>query len=252
MYDRDSSILGGLYTSFVTEKYYNNELSPQFWHNNKFDEEVREKLLQIAKDFYNHLKLDVPVLDIQLTGSLANYNYSVLSDLDVHIIIDFSKINKDVELVKKALDGARFVWNMRHNIIINNHDVELYVQDVNEQHVSSGLYSLLHDEWIKKPHYDPPEIDERDVSLKFQQYVKEIDRMEEQVDKDNLSNDEYLAISKRAEKLKDKIQKDRKECLAREGEFCVENLVFKALRNTDYIEKIIDIAAKAYDKQFAS
>jgi predicted nucleotidyltransferase len=89
------------------------------------------------------LELKVPVLDVQLTGSLANYNYTEYSDLDTHIIIDFKQINDDEELVKKALDGARFVWNQRHDIVIKGHDVELYIQDESEQHTASGLYSLL-------------------------------------------------------------------------------------------------------------
>ena len=40
----------------------------------------------------------------------------------------------------------------------------------------------------------------------------------------------------------------RKEGLAREGEFSVENLVFKKLRGEGYIEKLIDLISKAYTK----
>jgi hypothetical protein len=38
----------------------------------------------------------------------------------------------------------------------------------------------------------------------------------------------------------------RKEGLSRSGEFSVENLVFKKLRNEGYIEKIIELISKAY------
>lgn len=248
----DANIIGNIYLKILREQYYNNTLNSKFWHNGEFDSDVREKLLAIAKDFYEHLKLDVPVIDVQLTGSLANYNYSKYSDLDVHIIIDFSEINEDTALVKKALDGVRFIWNTRHDIVIKGHDVELYVQDVNEQHTSSGLYSLLNGEWIKKPSFNPPDIDERDIELKYSFYIKEIDKMQEMLADKNLSEEDYHAIEKRAEKLKDKIMKDRKDGLAEKGEFSVENLVFKKLRNTDYIEKIIAIAATAYDRSFSA
>ena len=40
---------------------------------------------------------------LQLTGSLANYNYSDHSDLDVHILLDFADINEDESIVKRAL-----------------------------------------------------------------------------------------------------------------------------------------------------
>ena len=146
----------------LLEQYYNDKLCPKIWDNGTFKQDVRKKLLTIAKDFYDHLNIDAPILDIQLTGSLANYNYNDQSDLDVHVIIDFKSVDPNVDLVKKALDGTRFVWNTRHDIVIESHDVELYVQDVNEQHTASGLFSLLNDKWIKNPKFNPPDIDERD------------------------------------------------------------------------------------------
>lgn len=233
-------------------KYYNKTLNKKFWNNKQqFDEEVRENLLIIAKDFYDSLEIKVPVLDVQLTGSLANYNYSDYSDLDVHLIVDFEKVSEDVELVKMALDGQRFIWNERHDIVIKGHDVELYIQDVNEQHTSSGLYSLAKDKWLRKPVYNPPEIDEKDVKLKEHYYTKEILKMEERLEEKSLSEEDFKNIEKRAKKLKEKIQKGRKECLQEEGEFCVENLVFKNLRNSGMIEKLIKVISKAYDKQFS-
>ena len=197
--------------------------------------------------------MNVPIVDIQLTGSLANYNYTQYSDLDTHIIIDFKQINDDIELVKKALDGARFVWNQRHDIVIRGHDVELYLQDEAEQHTASGLYSLLKGDWIRKPKYNPPEIDEKDVSLKEQEYIKEILKMEEKVSEPNLSPEECRLLEARAKKLKDKIQQGRKKCLSgpEASEFCVENLVFKNLRNSGMIEKLINISSQAYDKSFS-
>lgn len=245
----DSKKLSRLYESI----YYNDSLNSKFWENGEFNSDVREKLLNIAKDFYNSLELNVPILDVQLTGSLANYNYTQYSDLDTHIIIDFKQINEDEDLVKRALDGARFVWNQRHDIVIRGHDVELYLQDESEQHTASGLYSLLNGEWIRKPKYNPPEIDEMDVKVKEQEYVKEILKMEEKVSEPNLTEEECRQIESRAKKLKDKIQQGRKKCLSgsNASEFCVENLVFKNLRNTGMIEKLIDIASKAYDKAFS-
>jgi len=229
-------------------KYVHDELNPKFWNNNQFDPEVRESLLNIAKDFYDHLNIVAPVKDIQLTGSLANYNYTDLSDLDVHIIIDFTDINQDVELVKKALDGVRFVWNSRHNIVINDHDVELYVQDINEQHTSSGLFSLLNNEWIREPIVHTPEIDEKDVEQKYIGYKNEIDKMEEYLNGKEKDEETYKRLAERAKKIKDKIQKDRKDCLSKSGnEFCVENLVFKKLRNNGDIERLIAVADQAYD-----
>ena len=239
------------YNSWVSEsenrdEFYKKELNPKFWTGNQFDPAIREKLLKIAEDFYKALKVDVPIRDIQLTGSLANYNWGEKSDLDVHVLFDFSEIDENKDLVKKALDGQRFIWNMRHNVVLRDHDVELYAQDVNEPHVASGLYSLLNGEWIKEPRYTEPEIDHRDVDLKFHHFVDEITKMENLVNTSDFSQITEEEIYNRAQKLKKKIIETRREGLSKGGEFSVENLVFKKLRNEGYIGKIIDLISKAY------
>jgi predicted nucleotidyltransferase len=167
MFRPDLSNLKGIYTNMLLEQYYNDQLDPDFWSDGEFNPRIKDKLLEISKEFYDKLKLDIPIEDVQLTGSLANYTYTDYSDLDVHILIDFSKINENVELVKKALDGVRFIWNLRHQISIKGHEVEIYLQDANEPHDASGLYSLMYDKWLRKPVYNPPEVDERSVELKY-------------------------------------------------------------------------------------
>ena len=87
-------------------RFYNDTLNQKFWsEDNKFDPDIREKLLSITDDFIHNLGIEgVEVDDITLTGSNSNYNYNEYSDLDVHVLIDFKNINEDEELVKKALD----------------------------------------------------------------------------------------------------------------------------------------------------
>jgi hypothetical protein len=233
--------------SLNEDRFYQNELNPIFWSNKEFDASVREKLLQIAQEFYASFKLEIPIDDIQLTGSLANYNWTPKSDLDVHILIDFSKINPDLALVKKAMDGQRFIWNLRHNIVIRGFDVELYLQDVREQHIASGLFSLSNNQWIKIPEYNPPQIDENDVDLKFLGLANDIKEIEARL----LNPDPNVSpreLNEHAEKVKSKIMKMRKEGLAERGEFSVENLVFKKLRNEGYIEKLIDLISRSYEQ----
>jgi hypothetical protein len=228
------------------DDFYKKELNPSFWKDDKFDPQIREKLLKIAKDFYEALKLTAPIKDIQLTGSLANYNWTDKSDLDVHVLIDFNDVDDNVELVKKALDGARFIWNLRHNIKLRGFDVELYIQDIHEPHTASGLFSLLNNEWIRIPKYNPPDIDYKDVDKKYQGIISDILQMENLMATSDFSSFSEEELYNHAQKLKKKIMDMRKEGLAREGEFSVENLVFKKLRNEGYIEKIIELISKAY------
>ena len=222
-------------------------LCPEIWVDNHIEEKLRMKLLRIARDFYKSLELEAEIIDIQLTGSIANYNYTRFSDLDIHIIIDFTEIDNNTKLVKKAIDGQRFIWNIRHNIVIRGHDVELYVQDKTEEHVSSGIYSLIDEKWVVVPKISHPTTDTKDVDKKYNDYVDVINRLETVSKKQDLTPEEHETYYEYIHELKSKIMTGRKEGLANNGEFSVENLVFKKLRNNEKIEKIIDLTAKFYD-----
>ena len=240
------------FNSFVNEKLtYNRILNPDFWVAWKFDQTVRTKLLQIANDFYTDLKVKAPIIDIHLTGSMANYTWSKHSDLDVHVHVDFSKIDKNVELVKKAMDGQRFMWNLRHPVVIKGHDVELYMQDSKEPHFSSGIYSILKDEWIIKPVWDPPTVDTYYVAKKVDAYKYEIEEIEKKLKEPPNDSDEGRELLARVLVLKNKIMKARKIGLEKNGEFSVENLVFKELRQTGYIERLIDAGADSYSEIYS-
>jgi hypothetical protein len=238
------------FKQFFFEQFYNETLHPRFWDSqNKFDPEVRKKLLQIARDVSTDVDVIDIIDDIQLTGSLSNFNYTDFSDLDVHILLDFAKINSDEELVKSALDGKRFIWNQRHNITIGGFEVELYFQDIHEPHMASGLYSLQDDKWLKEPSYNPPEVDSADVMSKADQIKRDIDILNNKISEasDNNSINDLQSI---ATKIRKRISKMRKDSLERDGEFGVGNLAFKELRNSEYIGKIIDIDNLLYDKLF--
>ena len=229
---------------------YNKTLSNFFWKDNNFDKKIRRKILKIVEDFLKEIELKVPILDIRLTGSLANYNYNKFSDLDTHIILDFGKINEDKDLVKNMLDGKRFIWNLRHNIFLKGHEVELYFEDKDEPHISSGLYSLLHSKWIKKPKYSPPyNIDMVQLKEKVYFYTDIISRMEKLLN-ETVNKEDIKLIHNKAKKLKDKIMNVRKEALQDKGEFALENLIFKKLRNNNTIEKLIELINNSYDKFF--
>ena len=239
-------------TYFEESNYYNDTLHPQFWDEFEFKEDILKPILKIVDDFVKddaHISPEM-VEDVQLTGSLANYNYSEYSDLDVHILLDFADINKDEEIVKRALDGKRFIWNLRHDIKFNGHEVELYFQDIHEPHVASGLFSLSGNRWIKKPKYEKPEVDHEDVVKKAESFKREFDLLDDALD--NISDEkEFSLINRRAKKLKEKIMRMRKEGLAGKGEFSVENLAFKNLRNDQTIARLNDLIIKSYDLMYS-
>ena len=250
---------------FLLEKqvnaFYHDELNPKFWTKNvskdgskekwTIDPIIRKKLLKIGNEFYDKFG-DVigktPIVDIQLTGSLANYNYTDFSDLDLHVLVDFSKIDAPNKVLKAAVDGIRFVWNTRHDIKMRGYDVEVYLQDSKEPHTASGLFSLKDNKWIRTPKFDPPMVDEDDVDKKADGIKQDINNYEAKlVTASDLPKD-ARNLHKRANALKEKIHKMRKEGLQKGGEFAVGNLAFKKLRNDGYIEKLINVISEAYDR----
>lgn len=250
---------------FLLEKkvgpFYHDELNPTFWTKKTsksgedswiFDDRVRKKLVKIGKDFfekYGELLKNRSILDIRLTGSIANYNYTNFSDLDVHVIVNLEGIDDDnPKILKSAIDGIRFIWNLRHDISIRGYDVELYLQDKNEPHTSSGVFSLMKNEWIKIPDFNPPSTEELGVDKKFQSISYEIEQLDSRLLAMSSVPTNAKQLYKRSERLKEKIMKMRKEGLEEGGEFSIGNLTFKKLRNEGYIEKLINVISKSYDK----
>jgi len=116
--------------------------------------------------------------------------------------------------------------------------------------VASGLFSLSGNRWIKKPKYEKPEVDHEDVVKKAESFKKELDLLADALD--NISDEkEFSLINRRAKKLKDKIMKMRREGLASKGEFSVENLAFKNLRNDQTIARLNDLIIKSYDLMYS-
>ena len=224
-----------------------DELNPKIWDDFKIDDEVREDLLKIAEDFYASTGLEADVEDIVLTGSLANYNWSEkYSDYDLHILIDFTKVNDAIELVKKYVDSAKSVWNKEHDIKIKGYEVEVYIQDITEPHKSTGVFSLLNNKWNVKPEQFDFEPDEDMIAEKGKSVMMMVDELEEQVDEDK-----YDAFIEKVQKVWEKVKNYRKSGLDSEGgELSMGNLVFKFLRRNGYVGKIIDLKRKSYDNQF--
>jgi len=224
-----------------------DDLNSEFWDDFNLDSEIKSELLNLANDYFENLDLgNVELKDVIFTGSLANYNWSKYSDIDLHLVFDFSDVNEDVDLVRKYLDAIEKSWKLQHDIQIKGYDVEIYCQDSNQEHHSTGIYSLINDEWIKKPTKEDFEPDEDSIKKKASIYMGSINDLEKDVE----SGKSYNILKSKIKKIWKKIKDARQAGLEREGEFSVENLVFKLMRRNGYIEKFMNLKAKSYDKQY--
>jgi len=223
------------------------DLNRGIWNeDDKIKSEIAVKLLRIAEDFYKKLDIPADILNITLTGSMANYNWTEKSDLDLHIVIDYSSVDENVELVEKYLSEAKTNWNRNHEIMIDGHEVEIYVQNINEPHHSTGVYSILDNDWLIVPEPAEFEVSEDAIEQKYKSIQQTIE-MIEKLQKDK----KYEEVYGDADRLKGKIRNYRQSGLETGGEFSVENLVFKALRNGGELEKMSDLKREAYDNMMS-
>ena len=227
----------------VNDLHMKDELCPKIFDNeDKMNEEVRKVLLKNAIEFIKYCKTDKQDFkDVTVTGSLANYNYTKTSDIDVHILMDFDQISEDKEFVGEYFKNKKNLWSESYPATIKGHEVELYIQDTSESHTSTGVYSLITDKWLTKPVKKMIAIDTANVQLKAAHIMNAIDDLKD--------NHNHFDVINKVESLMDKIKKMRQSGLDKEGEFSTENIVFKILRNSDYIKKLVDTKKDVMTKE---
>jgi len=213
----------------------NKQLNPKIWRDQRLDPLVIAKLKEIASAFEEFVGIELDVIDYTITGSNANYTWTEYSDLDLHLIIPGTPTEEQRELfsAKKAL------WGEQHDITIKGLPVECYVQGKDEPHHSTGVYSIIKEKWLVEPKKVKPKVDDAAVEAKKDSIMRDI---------------ESAMLSKDLMKLrtvKDKITKMRKAGLARAGEWSVENLVFKILRNLGLIDQITEKIRELEDSELS-
>lgn len=225
-----------------------NELNPKIWEKKGksyvMKPEVRERLLEIANEFIDYLKIEIVITDVVLTGSLANYNWSKYSDFDIHIIANFNQFPQShVDLYKEFFMLKKALFNKNHDIKLFGYETELYVESEGEAHFSSGVYSLLYDEWQHEPEKEQVKIDKNTIERKAKQWMEIIDGVLENIEDESIEDAKELLS-----KYKDKLKKFRTCGLEKNGEYSSENLVFKILRRNGYLEKLMSAGTKVLEK----
>jgi hypothetical protein len=217
---------------FVT---VNQELNPKIWQQDRLDGNVRQKLLKIARAFVDFVGIDLDVEDYTITGSNANFTWTDYSDLDLHVIITGEPTDEQRELftAKKAL------WAEQHDITIKGLPVECYVQGSKEPHHSTGVFSLTKNKWLVEPKKVEPDVDDASIEAKKDAMLAII---------------EHALLAKDLDKLqavKEKITTMRRAGLESAGEWSVENIVFKILRNLGLIDQITEKIRELEDQELS-
>lgn len=234
--------------SFLTEikisLEYHDKLNPVLWDGENLKSEVRSALLRFIDAWREYANIPKNLVqDVVMIGGNTNYNYTSKSDIDVHLIIDRSKLGYDRKMVDDYLQDKKMLWTLTHDIKVKGFPVEPYAQDaVAKYPKGQGVFSLKNNKWIQKPSCGEECNFKNDPHLKqkVSTYMHTIDHMI----KNKMSLDKF-------KHLKDKIKNMRSSGIQKGGEFSLENLIFKELRNRGYLDKISKYEKSKQDQQLS-
>lgn len=213
----------------LLEKFeVHDELNPKLWDKTSLKEDVREKLLEVVEQFKQSCELPLNIVDIHLVGSQASYNYTEFSDLDLHIVSNFSIVDCSADILQAAYNSVKSKFNSDYHVTLHGVDVEVYVEDIQTTVLSNGIYSVKYNRWVKFPEKltDIPQVD---ISNELEDFKTRINNVLNSTStSDDVSN------------LIDELYLIRKNGLSTEGEYGKGNQLFKEVRNLGLLDALKD------------
>ena len=201
-------------------------LNPKLYNGMEMKQEVFDKLTEIYKEFLDFIDIPLNIVDVEVVGSNASYNYNENSDIDLHIIVNSEVTYVEPTILRQLYNDRKGAFNRDYDITVEGIPVELYIEDVNDGNATNGRYSLLEQRWIVEPqpiHYDIPDISQDLMS--YQEKCSELLASDNAEEVRQFINDLYML---------------RKLGLAEGGEASVGNLVFKELRSMNMLQDLKD------------
>lgn len=215
-------------------------LNPKIWNTstNTLLPDVRQKIIDIVATFENYVKVPMDIVDIQLVGSNASYNYTEHSDLDVHIIANFELVSKDTSLLQALYDAKKTSFNKNYDIKIHGVEVEMYVQDIKSGIASNGIYSVCDNAWVKEPK-PIKSITKHNTEKEVEKWQTKIAQVLQDADYDEISNTINM------------LYLIRHNSIAVEGEWGKGNQIFKDIRNLGLLDKLKSALNDATSKKLS-
>lgn len=218
-------------------------LNPLIWEGETLRSDVRTAILEIVNKYIEDsevLSLE-DVIDIELLGSNASYNYTKDSDLDIHLVVNMEMISSDPALVQIACNAEKALFNKAYEITIKGIEIELYVEDVKAGAVSNGVFSVSKNEWIKMPvPKQIPDIKEDEEYLglldAWMIRAKKACNSDSRIEVMTFINDLYNL---------------RRISIMTDGEYALGNLVFKEIRNHGLLQELKDSLNKLASKELS-
>jgi hypothetical protein len=213
----------------ILEYQTHSKLNPKLWNGEQLHSKLHDGFMKIAEEFYKFLDIDTEILDVILIGSNANYNWTRFSDIDLHVVINYLEVGNNLHLVKNYMHAKKSIWNVNYPLKFKGMNIELYAQDSNENlHSTVGIYSIMNQTWIQKPNSKTISIDDSAIRQKSNPFEYEIDNLKE--------TDPH--VEKKIKNIKDRLKNLRQTGIEAEGEYSLENMAYKHLRNRGYLTRL--------------
>lgn len=218
-----------------------DKLNPKIFQGNKLKSKVHDQILNIVDTFIEELADDdikIDIEDIVLIGSNVSYNYNDKSDLDVHIIANLDKLNCPDNLYPLIYSAYRSLFNKKFDIDFYGIPVELFVEVGDVPTVSNGIYSVKKDAWIKEPiPEDIPEVNQNKLDTMLDKWETKANDIIKTSQKEK---DPSQGADQIVQYIED-IYELRKNGLIKTGEYGIENLTFKEIRNKGLLDKLKEL-----------
>ena len=202
-------------------------LNPLLWEeDNTLKPEVYDRLVEIYEEFIRFIDIPLNIVDVEIVGSNASYNYNESSDIDLHVIVNSEVNYMDKEMLRLFYNAKKGSFNDDYDLSLNGIPVELYIEDVKDGNATNGRFSILNNEWVKFP--EPITYEIPDITDTLNEYIETATNLIAGTDGQailDFINDLYM---------------ERKLGLAEDGEASVGNLVFKELRSMNLLSDLKD------------
>lgn len=212
-------------------------------------DKVKDKMLEVVDEFLADLKeqdIKIKVDDVLFIGSNASYNYTKDSDIDLHILANAKAANYDKETAAALYGAYRTIFNKNLNITLYDIPLEIFVETEDSARVSNGVYSVKKNKWVKKPvHEEIPDYDKEAFGKLVDKWEADCKKLIDDIKADKLDDEKKVV-----KLLEDIYEKLRKKGIAK-GEYSIENLTFKELRNKGYLDQLKDYRNELVSKRLS-
>lgn len=224
--------------NLLEEVQVHDSLNPKLWSGMTLRDDVKNKIIEIVANFENYIEVPISIVDVQLVGSNASFNYTEHSDLDVHIIANFENVQASPEILQSLYDAKKTSFNKNFDVKIRGIEIELYVQDVKSNITSNGIYSVCEDRWIKEPK-PITSIKNYDTSEELEKWRAKISEV--------LRSNSYDTISETINVL----YLIRHNSIACDGEYGKGNQLFKEIRAEGLLDALKTALNETVSKQLS-